>query len=112
MFPCFAWGIYVDNDFSMIVVDAWVLMFTIVHPGLTSKLLSLRPKKLRWRRTSTTSSPSERRLPPVHVALIASVGEPPYGRQALATLRSALYHAKTRKWRGVARERGNEFHNG
>lgn len=66
-----------------------------LHEGLTSKLLSFRPKKLRWLRTSSPSS--SRRLPPVHLALIASVGEPPYGRQALATVRSALYFAKTRK---------------
>ena len=32
--------------------------------------------------------------PALHVAMIASVGAPPYGRQALATVRSALYFTR------------------
>lgn len=66
-----------------------------LHRGLTSKLLSFRPKKLRRQRG--VSPELLRGLPPVHMALIASVGDPPYGRQALTTVRSALYHAKTRR---------------
>ena len=31
---------------------------------------------------------------PVHIAMVASIGEPVNGRRALATIRSALYHAK------------------
>eukprot|EP00434_Breviolum_minutum_P014726 symbB.v1.2.012985.t1/scaffold909.1/size153080/4 len=60
-----------------------------LHTTLTSQLRRARGTKLPPppKRGTTTG-------PALHVAMIASVGAPPYGRQALATVRSALYFTR------------------
>lgn len=44
-------------------------------------------------RPAVLQSATPREAGSVHVAMIASIGQPVYGRQALATIRSALFHA-------------------
>eukprot|EP00928_Gymnodinium_smaydae_P030562 TRINITY_DN22693_c0_g1_i1.p1 TRINITY_DN22693_c0_g1~~TRINITY_DN22693_c0_g1_i1.p1 ORF type:complete len:587 (+),score=138.67 TRINITY_DN22693_c0_g1_i1:224-1984(+) len=51
--------------------------------------------KRRWAHASRLP-PLDARLPSMHVAMVASVGSPPFGKKALAGVRSALYFAKLR----------------
>eukprot|EP00438_Fugacium_kawagutii_P010902 Skav211513 [mRNA] locus=scaffold352:135759:137390:- [translate_table: standard] len=63
--------------------------------GKLHATLSSEQRRLRLRKLPASAPPSAQEV--VHLAMVASMGQPPFGRKALATLRSALFHAKLRK---------------
>eukprot|EP00438_Fugacium_kawagutii_P031808 Skav203279 [mRNA] locus=scaffold324:167979:172217:+ [translate_table: standard] len=73
------------------VVEA--LSVAELHANLTAELQETRLKQL----PAPPAPPAPADSSVVHLAMVASIGSPPYGRYALATLRSALFHAKQRK---------------
>ncbi|CAE7285903.1 unnamed protein product [Symbiodinium natans] len=71
-----------------------ILKYALDQHQLSSKKQSRRLKRVARRKLHPSRLVAPPDGEPVHIAMITSIGEPVNGRRSLATIRSALFHAK------------------